>query len=99
MFGIENYTGFIVAAIILNLTPGVDTFYVLDPVRGPGTDRRTCFGGRYYHRLCGACAVYGLWVIRNSVHLGHGLSPGQVGRGALSDLPGHKNPSGQVIGV
>ena len=29
MFGIENYTGFIVAAVILNLTPGVDTFYVL----------------------------------------------------------------------
>lgn len=29
MFGIENYTGFVVAAIILNLTPGVDTIYVL----------------------------------------------------------------------
>ncbi len=29
MFGIDNYTGFIIAAVILNLTPGVDTFYVL----------------------------------------------------------------------
>jgi RhtB (resistance to homoserine/threonine) family protein len=29
MFGIENYTGFVVAAIILNLTPGVDTLYIL----------------------------------------------------------------------
>lgn len=29
MFGIENYTGFIIAAVILNLTPGTDTFYVL----------------------------------------------------------------------
>jgi threonine/homoserine/homoserine lactone efflux protein len=29
MFGIENYTGFIIAAIILNLTPGVDTLYIL----------------------------------------------------------------------
>ena len=29
MFGIENYTGFILACIILNLTPGVDTFYIL----------------------------------------------------------------------
>jgi threonine/homoserine/homoserine lactone efflux protein len=29
MFGIENYTGFILAAIILNLTPGVDTMYIL----------------------------------------------------------------------
>ncbi len=29
MFGIENYTGFIIAAIILNLTPGVDTMYIL----------------------------------------------------------------------
>lgn len=29
MYGIENYTGFIIAAVILNLTPGVDTFYIL----------------------------------------------------------------------
>ncbi|MBW2653854.1 MAG: LysE family translocator [Deltaproteobacteria bacterium] len=29
MFGIENYPGFILAAIILNLTPGVDTMYIL----------------------------------------------------------------------
>ena len=28
MFGIENFTGFIIAAIILNLTPGVDTMYI-----------------------------------------------------------------------
>ena len=25
MFGIENYLGFILAAILLNLTPGTDT--------------------------------------------------------------------------
>jgi threonine/homoserine/homoserine lactone efflux protein len=29
MFGIENYLGFIIAAIILNLTPGVDTIYII----------------------------------------------------------------------
>ncbi len=29
MFGIENYTGFVIAAIILNLTPGADTMYIL----------------------------------------------------------------------
>ena len=29
MFGIENYTGFILAAIILNLTSGIDTIYIL----------------------------------------------------------------------
>ncbi len=29
MFGIENYPGFVIAAIVLNLTPGADTFYVL----------------------------------------------------------------------
>ncbi|MCP3940871.1 MAG: LysE family translocator [Desulfobacteraceae bacterium] len=29
MLGIENYTGFIIAVIILNLTPGVDTIYVV----------------------------------------------------------------------
>lgn len=29
LFGIDNYAGFVIAAIILNLTPGADTFYVL----------------------------------------------------------------------
>lgn len=29
MFGIENYISFIVAGIILNLTPGADTMYIL----------------------------------------------------------------------
>jgi threonine/homoserine/homoserine lactone efflux protein len=29
MFGIENYIGFIIAGIILNLTPGSDTMYIL----------------------------------------------------------------------
>jgi threonine/homoserine/homoserine lactone efflux protein len=29
VFGIENYAGFLAAAIILNLTPGTDTLYIL----------------------------------------------------------------------
>ena len=29
MFGIENYFGFLIAGIILNLTPGADTIYIL----------------------------------------------------------------------
>jgi RhtB (resistance to homoserine/threonine) family protein len=29
MFGIENYWGFVIAGIILNLTPGADTMYIL----------------------------------------------------------------------
>lgn len=29
MLGIENYAGFVAAAIILNLTPGADTLYIL----------------------------------------------------------------------
>lgn len=29
MMGINNYLGFIVAGIILNLTPGADTMYIL----------------------------------------------------------------------
>jgi threonine/homoserine/homoserine lactone efflux protein len=29
VFGIENYPGFIIAAILLNLTPGIDTMYIL----------------------------------------------------------------------
>nr|WP_313975935.1 LysE family translocator [uncultured Psychrobacter sp.] len=29
MFGIENYLGFVMAAILLNLTPGTDTMYII----------------------------------------------------------------------
>ena len=29
MYGIENYLGFIIAGVILNLTPGADTLYIL----------------------------------------------------------------------
>lgn len=29
MFGIENYLGFILAAIVLNLTPGTDSMYII----------------------------------------------------------------------
>jgi RhtB (resistance to homoserine/threonine) family protein len=29
MYGIENYLGFIIAGILLNLTPGADTMYIL----------------------------------------------------------------------
>ncbi|MBO1532075.1 LysE family translocator [Psychrobacter sp. F1192] len=29
MFGIENYIGFIIAAILLNLTPGTDSIYII----------------------------------------------------------------------
>lgn len=29
MFGVENYLGFVIAGIILNLTPGADTIYIL----------------------------------------------------------------------
>ena len=29
MYGIENYWGFVAAAVLLNLTPGSDTIYIL----------------------------------------------------------------------
>lgn len=29
MYGIENYTGFLLACIVLNMTPGADTIYIL----------------------------------------------------------------------
>ena len=29
MFGIENYLGFILAAILLNITPGTDSMYII----------------------------------------------------------------------
>ncbi|ERL55774.1 LysE family translocator [Psychrobacter aquaticus] len=37
MFGIENYLGFIVAAILLNLTPGTDSMYIITRSISQGT--------------------------------------------------------------
>lgn len=37
MFGIENYLGFIVAAILLNLTPGTDSIYIITRSISHGT--------------------------------------------------------------
>jgi threonine/homoserine/homoserine lactone efflux protein len=65
MFGIENYTGFIIAAIILNLTPGVDTMYIL--TRSIAQGRRAglvsvagIMTGCVIHVLC---AAFGLSLI------------------------------------
>lgn len=65
MFGIENYTGFIMAAIILNLTPGVDTMYIL--TRSVSQGRRAglvsvagIMTGCVVHVLC---AAFGLSLI------------------------------------
>ncbi len=65
MFGIENYTGFIIAAVILNLTPGVDTMYIL--TRSVSQGRRAglfsvagIITGCVVHVLC---AAFGLSLI------------------------------------
>lgn len=47
MFGIENYLGFIIAGIILNLTPGADTIYILTRSISQG-------------RRAGVVSVYGI---------------------------------------
>ncbi|MCK3655379.1 lysine transporter LysE [Pasteurellaceae bacterium Macca] len=36
MYGIENYWGFVIASILLNLTPGSDTLYILTRTIGEG---------------------------------------------------------------
>ncbi len=65
MFGIENYLGFIIAAIILNLTPGVDTMYIL--TRSVSQGKKAGFvsvagimSGCIFHVLC---AAFGLSLI------------------------------------
>lgn len=65
MFGIENYTGFLIAAIVLNLTPGSDTMYIL--TRSVAQGRRAgltsvagIMSGCVVH-VC--CAAFGLSVI------------------------------------
>ena len=36
MLGIENYVGFIIAALVLNITPGSDTIYILSRTLAQG---------------------------------------------------------------
>ena len=68
MFGIENYPGFIIAAIILNLTPGVDTMYILTRSVSQGRTSGMVsvagiMSGCIVHILC---AAFGLSLILSS---------------------------------
>ena len=36
MLGIENYVGFIIVALVLNITPGSDTIYILSRTLAQG---------------------------------------------------------------
>ena len=65
MFGIENYPGFIIAALILTLTPGVDTMYILTRSAAQGKDAGLVsaagvLSGCVVHVLC---AAFGLSMI------------------------------------
>ena len=65
MFGIENYAGFLAAAVILNLTPGADTLYILTRsiAQGPRAGRVSVAGimsGCVVHVLA---AAFGLSLI------------------------------------
>lgn len=42
MFGIENYLGFILAAILLNLTPGTDSMYIITRSVSQGQSAGLC---------------------------------------------------------
>lgn len=68
MFGIENYLGFIIAAIILNLTPGADTMYILTRSVSQGRNAGLVsvagiMSGCIVHVLC---AAFGLSLILSS---------------------------------
>ncbi|MCK5350279.1 MAG: LysE family translocator [Desulfobacula sp.] len=68
MFGIENYLGFIIAAIILNLTPGTDTMYILTRSVSQGKNAGLVsvagiMSGCIVHVLC---AAFGLSLILSS---------------------------------
>lgn len=65
MFGIENYLGFIIAAIVLNLTPGADTMYILTRSVSQGRNAGLVsvagiMSGCVVHVLC---AAFGLSLI------------------------------------
>ncbi|MBU1341250.1 MAG: LysE family translocator [Proteobacteria bacterium] len=65
MFGIENYLGFIMAAVILNLTPGADTLYILTRSVSQGKNAGLVsvagiMSGCIVHVLC---AAFGLSMI------------------------------------
>ena len=65
MFGIENYLGFILAAILLNLTPGTDSMYIItrSVSQGQTAGVYSVLGitsGILVHTLL---AALGLWVL------------------------------------
>ncbi len=65
MYGIENYLGFIIAGVLLNLTPGADTMYILTRsiTQGRRAGIYSVFGiitGTFIHT---ALAAFGLSII------------------------------------
>lgn len=65
MFGIENYFGFIIAALILNITPGTDSIYIItrSVSQGRSAGLQSVFGitsGALIHTLL---AAFGLSVL------------------------------------
>ncbi len=75
MFGIENYLGFLLAAILLNLTPGADTLYIL--TRSIAQGKRAglvsvagIMTGCVIHVLA---AAFGLSLILSTIFIGFGI--------------------------
>jgi threonine/homoserine/homoserine lactone efflux protein len=65
MFGVENYLGFILAGILLNITPGADTMYILTRsiAQGKKAGIVSVLGistGCFFHTLC---AAFGLSLV------------------------------------
>lgn len=62
-FGITNYLAFLLAGIVLNITPGQDTMYILARTLGQGRSAGVMAAlgissGTVFHTLAAACGLY-----------------------------------------
>ena len=60
MFGISHYEMFLLAGIVLNITPGPDTLYILGRSVVAGASGRVVFRVGQQFRLCGTYVVGGI---------------------------------------
>ena len=80
MFGIENYWGFIVAGIVLAVTPGTDTIYILSRTLAQGK-------GAGIASTLGVSSGVLIWGLLVSFGLATVLTPGSSTHLTLPTIP------------
>ena len=88
MPGVHDFALFVASGILLNLTPGADTLYIVTRAATPGTQSRRRSGAGHRRGLLRAHRRRGTGPVRAAGDVGRRVHRGQAGRRGLPDLHG-----------